>query len=358
MLTPMDDYLIHQAAQTVDQPATSDRNFYDRYYFSAFSITGEAFVTVAFGQYPNLNVTDGFANAVVDGQQYIVRASRELNGDRGDTSAGPVRVEVLQGLQRLRVICEPNQWGLSFDLTFDARSQPYEEPRFLRRAGPRVVQDYLRYTQTGRWSGTLTVEGRQFVVEPEHWYGARDRSWGVRPVGEQPQGGWRAAGGTFYWNWAPVQFSDRSLLFTVSEEEDGHRWHDSTVLLPHGGTPVRMRDVRHDWTFRPGSRYFNGGRLSFRDPDGKDHLVLVHPIGPVWHMFGGGYGPPWRHGVYQGPLVVEGERWDLETPEAVRRVSGLDETLCAFEWDGETGYGPFEFACFGPYRPYGFTGMQ
>jgi hypothetical protein len=355
MLTPMDDFLIHQAAETLDHPATSDRNFYDRYYFSAFSIDGSAFAAVAFGQYPNLNVTDAFANAVIGDRQSIVRASRELNGDRGDTGIGPIRVEVLDGLKRLRVRCEPNEWGLSFDLTFEARSQAYEEPRFHRRAGPRVVQDYVRFTQTGRWSGSLAVEGRSFEVGPDTWYGARDRSWGIRPVGEQPPGGAPVPRGTFYWNWAPIQFDDRSLLFTVSEDQDGVRWHESTVLLPHGGTPVRMHDIRHEWRFRPGTRVFDGGRLSFRDPDNGEHLVDVRPLGLVWHMFGGGYGPPWRHGVYQGPLAVEGEVWDLSTEDAVRRVSGLDEVLCTFEMDGQTGYGPFEFACFGPYRPYGFA---
>ena len=160
MLSPMDDYLIHQAAETLDHPATSDTNFYDRYYFSAFSPESGAFIAVAFGQYPNLNVTDAFANAVLGERQYIVRGSRELNGDRGKTAAGPVRVEVLEGLSRLRVVCEPNDWGLSFDLTFEARSAPHEEPRFYRRAGPRVVQDYIRFTQTGRWSGTALIGDR------------------------------------------------------------------------------------------------------------------------------------------------------------------------------------------------------
>jgi len=218
-----------------------------------------------------------------------------------------------------------------------------------------VVQDYERFTQTGRWSGQLAVGDRTFAVSPDTWYGARDRSWGVRPVGEQPQGGWQAPRSTFYWNWAPVQFPDRTLLFTVSEDADGVRWHESTVLLPHGGEPVRMHDIRHDWRFKPGTRLFDGGRLTFRDPENREHAVTVRPLGPVWYMFGGGYGPPWRHGVYQGPLAVEGEVWDLSAEEAVRRVSGLDETLCTFELDGATGYGPFEFACFGPYRPYGFA---
>lgn len=356
MPTPMDDYLIHQTSDTLDHPATSDRNFYDRHYFSAYAKDGDGFVALAFGQYPNLGVTDAFANAVVGDKQYIVRASRELDGDRGDTRVGPISVEVLEGLKRLRIVCEPNAWGLSFDLTFEAASPAYQEPRFFRLAGPRVVQDYTRYTQTGRWSGSLLVGDRTFTVEPEGWWGARDRSWGIRPVGEPEPTGAPRPRGTFYWNWAPIEFADRSLLYTVSEDGDGGRWHQSTVLLPHdGGEPVQMRDIRHDLTFVEGTRMVDGGVVTFRDPDGGEHRLTLRPLGPVWHMFGGGYGPPWRHGVYQGSLAVDGEVWDLPTDEARGRVSGLDETLCAFDLDGETGYGPFEFACFGPYRPYGFS---
>ena len=33
-LSPLDDYPVHQAAQVIRHPATSDRNFYDRYYFN------------------------------------------------------------------------------------------------------------------------------------------------------------------------------------------------------------------------------------------------------------------------------------------------------------------------------------
>src|SRR5438445_13343226 len=36
-----DDYPVHQAAEFIRHPQTSDRNFYDRYYFNAFDTAGE-----------------------------------------------------------------------------------------------------------------------------------------------------------------------------------------------------------------------------------------------------------------------------------------------------------------------------
>ena len=43
MITSFDDYCIHQTHEPVAQPAQSDRNFYDRYWFNGFDPDG-AFV--------------------------------------------------------------------------------------------------------------------------------------------------------------------------------------------------------------------------------------------------------------------------------------------------------------------------
>ena len=40
-VTAWDDFPVHQASEWIAHPATSDRNFYDRYYFNAFDTTGE-----------------------------------------------------------------------------------------------------------------------------------------------------------------------------------------------------------------------------------------------------------------------------------------------------------------------------
>ncbi|HXK34154.1 MAG TPA: hypothetical protein VNM91_09100, partial [Dehalococcoidia bacterium] len=71
-ITPLDDYLVHQTPETVDRVYTSDRNFYDRYFYGALSLDGRAYLMVAFGCYPNVGVMDAFATAVIDGKtQYI-----------------------------------------------------------------------------------------------------------------------------------------------------------------------------------------------------------------------------------------------------------------------------------------------
>ncbi len=360
MLTPLDDYLAHQAPETFDRVATSDKNFFDRYYFNCHDREGAVLLALGMGLYPNLGVIDAFTSIVVDGAQHVIRSSRVLGADRMNTTVGPHTVEVLEGLRRLRIRCAPNEWDVSYDLTFEGVTFPYAEPRFYRRTGPRVTQDYLRMTQCGRWTGAITVAGRTYEVTPDRWWGARDHSWGIRPVGE-PEGRTAlhaSAPRSFYWNWSPQQYPDFCLMYTVSEEQDGSRWHEAGGILPivtSDGPPVGFTSVRHNLRVVPGTRAFDGGELFLTTEDGRELHVTGRPLTTL-HMSGVGYGGDWRHGIYRGPLAVEGERWNLSDPETVRRISGLHEVLC--EWTvegGPTGLGVFEFLCAGPYDPYGWV---
>ena len=99
VLTPLDDFLAHQIPETFDHVGTSDRNFFDRYYFNCHDLDGEVFLGFGMGVYPNLNVIDAFVSIVYDGKQHIVRGSRLLGRDRLDARVGPLAVEVLEGLR-------------------------------------------------------------------------------------------------------------------------------------------------------------------------------------------------------------------------------------------------------------------
>jgi hypothetical protein len=93
MLSPLDDYLVHQTPFTVDRVFTSDRNFYDRYYYGMNTLDGSVAMIIGFGAYPNAGVMDAFATVAVDGKaQHIVRASKELGHDRMNTRVGPIGV--------------------------------------------------------------------------------------------------------------------------------------------------------------------------------------------------------------------------------------------------------------------------
>ncbi len=357
MLSRLDDYLVHQIAEPVSHVATSDRNFFDRYYFGCHDTEGKVFLMLAFGQYPNLGVTDAFVTVAHEGKQHVVRTSRELGDDRMDTKVGPISVEVLEPLRCHRIRCEPNEWGIEFDLTFEGRVGLYLEPRFFRRTGNRVTQDYLRSTQTGRYEGWIKVAGQTFEVTPERYWGSRDHSWGVRGVGEPEPPGYRPpGGGTFFWNWACIQMPGYTILYTVSEEADGRRWNDSSVRLwpiDSGKEPDHLRSVHH-LEFISGTRQLKRATLEMTEEGGRGFKIECDPLMVLW-MSTCGYGGDWRHGMYHGDLEVQGLTHDLSDPETARRLAGLHETVCRFEIEGEVGYGVFELAAFGVYPRYGFN---
>ena len=49
-VTSWDDYPVHQSSDWIAHVATSDRNFYDRYYFNAFDHGGEWMAIFGLGQ--------------------------------------------------------------------------------------------------------------------------------------------------------------------------------------------------------------------------------------------------------------------------------------------------------------------
>ena len=142
----------------------------------------DLFMVFGLGQYPNLGVTDAFVCISHGDIQHTVRASRELGSDRMDTSVGPFKFEVIEGLKKLRITCDENEWGIGFDVTWNGSQPPLEEPKSIKKSFNRTTMENARFAQTGTYSGTVEVAGKSYDVRPDKWKGARDRSWGVRSV--------------------------------------------------------------------------------------------------------------------------------------------------------------------------------
>ena len=364
-LSSWDDFPVHQVAETVRHSATSDRNFYDRYYFNCHSNDGEAFLVFGLGQYPNLSVQDAFACVVVGDEHRVVRASREL-GDRMDTSVGPMRVEVVRPLHELRIVAEESGHDVTFDLTWTGSIPAFEEPRqYLRKHG-RVLFDTMRLAQTGQWSGWIQTGGHRFEVTPDRWWGTRDRSWGVRPVGEEEPAGIRTDGQmTGMWNYAPMQFEDHSILYILNEHVGGHRELEEAVRIWNDPDrePEWLGRPEHACVLTPGTRRVESSVLSFPEAPGGGIEISVEPLMDCWLMHGTGYGidPDWRHGMYQGPLVVQGRQMDYEADAA--SLFGLVDQVARFTQsggvaDGAVGHGLHEFFFIGDFPHYGLVGWD
>ncbi len=364
-ISPMDEYLAHQTTDTFDYVFTSDRNFYDRYYFNCHPSSDELFLIAGLGQYPNLGVTDAFVTISHGTRQYTVRASRELGSDRLDTSVGPLSVEVVEGLRALRVRCAPNEWGVAFDLLFEGTVPALEEPKSRNRSRARITQDVSRYAQVGTWSGTLEVAGQRYDVDPTAWQGARDHSWGVRPVGEPEAPGIRLLDMQnrtvgFRHDWLPMQFADAMIKVSLDSDCDGHVMQQESVKVWRIGIDKPNEDMGRPEvaiTYIPGTREIAKSVVTLHPPSGRPVRSINTPLRTVYLAAGSGYRPDadWGHGTWRGEHVVQGLVHDMSTQALRAPWAFLNETLCRFELDtGEVGYGMHENMCIGIHRPSGF----
>lgn len=346
-----DDYPIHQTPDSVAYSGT-DRNFYDRYFFNGYAPDGSGFFAVAFGVYPHLDVADAHFCVVRGGLQHCLHASRKLDMERMELACGPVRIEIFEPLQKLRVIVEGE--GIAADITFTGRAFPIEEPRFTWRIGPRTIMDYTRLTQNGRYEGWIEVDGVRTVL-PSGTAGTRDRSWGVRPVGAaDPQ----FAGGMpqFFWQWTPINLASRSVFYHLNAHADGTPWNTRAVIAPDGNGPEAFTESHtpHMATqLAPGTRWPASSVLSI----GEERFML-EPVSR-FQMRGLGYtSPKWGHGLDHGVLEVEREDIDLASIDPARPDNLHVQMLCQVTApDGETGMGVFEQLAIGDYAPLGLEGL-
>jgi hypothetical protein len=358
----MDDYPLHQIAEPISFVGTSDRNFYDRYYFNLHASSGDLFMVMGLGQYPNLAVQDAFACVTRNGRHHVVRASREL-GDRMDTSVGPFRVEVIEGLKRLRFVLEPTEHAIACDLVWTGAIAAFLEPRQYVRKHGRVLFDTRRLAQTGCWSGTLTVDGETFTVTPDRWWGTRDRSWGVRPVGEQEHPGIRGPEGqlTGMWNYSPMQFADHSILYMLNETDDGRRVLEEAIRIWNDGRrePEWLGRPEYEHALASGTRMIERSTIAFPGAPGGGFSVTATPLVTAYIAIGTGYGmeDDWRHGMYQGPLAVQYHEYKQEDLEAWGWYGVVDHVARFETSTGDTGFGLHEHGFFGPFPKYGLKEM-
>ena len=278
MLSPFDDFPIHPSADPIATPATGDPNHYDRYWFNGHQSDGDFYFGAAMGHYPVRGVIDAAFSLVIDGVEHSIFASGAMPLDRS-TTIGPIRVEVPEPMRTIRYVVEPNEHGIACDLTFRATTVAVEEPRQQRRSPEGILlTDHTRLTQWGTWEGTITVDGDELRIDPAEVSGTRDRSWGIRPVGEQLHVLRQPMPFQVFWLWAPLHFGDRFTHLAFHEHEDGRRWLETALVLdpiPDGASACSTAGVRechgigYELEWEPGRREMRRGHLWFDDPDGR-----------------------------------------------------------------------------------------
>jgi hypothetical protein len=359
MLTKADDYPIHQSPEPIAYAGPS-RNFYDRYFFNGYHREEDVFFAAAMGIYPQLDIMDAALSLIVDGVQHNLCASRIMRNERMATAVGPIKVTVVEPLQRLRLEVNDAERGIAASLEFTARAPAQEEPRFTRRAGAQIMMDATRMTQHGVWSGLITLRGRRIDVRPDTWWGCRDRSWGIRGVGApdaQPNPG--AARPQFYWLWAPLNFPEGGTLYHLNDDAHGRPWNTNGVYVPCSGEAEQMVSSSARIEYASGTRHARAATIRFERLGGGAAEITLQPRFH-WYMKGVGYGhPEFSHGSYHGELATGYDEYRLaDVDDATNlHIQAICDTQLSGDFGQHTGRGVLEQLIVGPHGPSGFREM-
>ena len=367
MLNRMDDYPIHQTPEPIAHPASSDPNVYDRTWFNGYNDDGTRYFGLGMAVYPHRGILDcHFSTVEAGGLQHCFYASRRAPQERTDMSVGPFRLEITEPLRSARVIIDDNESGVACDLTFSARTSAIQEARQVLWQGQRKAMDATRFAQFGRWSGIVSTPDGEFTVDEDTWSGTKDRSWGVRPVGERMQVGAPNLPGGIFFLWAPLQWDDHITHAVFFDGPNGEALVREGAVAPlfasEADIPEELDHVAthmataiHRVDYHPGTRLARHAELDLIDTQGNVRTIEMEPL--LRFQFKGlGYGHrEWGQGMWKGELAVGGESFDplaldLLAPDNIHvqqvvRVS-----------DGEqSGIGALEQLVIGPYAPAGFT---
>jgi len=367
MLSKMDDYPIHQTSEPVAHPASSDRHRYDRYWFNGYQDDGAFYFGVGAALYPNLGIFDCGVSVVVDGMQYSFHGSRRASNEPTDLDCGPWKLEIQEPMKRLRITLDDNESGVSGELQWIPRTANIEEGhQYLRRRVGRM--EATRFNQFGYWEGELRCDGTTVAIDPSRVFGTKDRSWGIRPVGDPaPPGAPPEHGGVFFL-WAPLHWPDRVTHMGLFENEHGVPWHFDGMKCPVYDDPEKIPGVEdpgteflasgtHRLEFIPGTRRASHAEIDLVDMRGDTETIDLEPL-LCFRMRGIGYThPEWGHGRWKGELAIGGDRFkcdevdenalpNVHIQQVVRAKSGASE-----------GIGVLEQIHLGPHARYGWKGF-
>ncbi|HPP82460.1 MAG TPA: hypothetical protein PLZ50_02710 [Rubrivivax sp.] len=372
MITLLDEHAVHQTTEPLARPATSERNFYDRWFFAGYADDGRYVFEAALGLYPNRRVMDAHFSVLADGVQHCFHASRRAPLERTETTVGPFALRIEQPLRVLHLGLDDAASGLACRLRFTARSAPGEEPRSVLYDDERLVMQTTRFVQFGRWDGEFCVDGRRQAVAGA--LGVRDRSWGIRPCGE-PEGGAPSRvqhAPSVYWAWAPINFRDLCTQFNTFEDPQGRALQRSAVVqpayddaaaIPPAPDPAErtLPQAALKLRWQRGTRWPAGGTIEMADAGGARWHLELQPLATLLTKGLGYQHPEWGHGLWKGEMALGHERWRIDELEPLRHDHVHVHQLVRAHLGGpggeRSGVGTLETLCLGPHAPSGFAAL-
>ncbi|GDX34322.1 hypothetical protein LBMAG16_11530 [Actinomycetes bacterium] len=165
----------------------------------------------------------------------MARHVRKVDGDQDDFRVGPITIDIAEPLKRIHLTASPSAvTPVSFDITFTARTAPYQLRRGTMKAKHEIIWDQSHMFQSGIYNGSYTHNGETHRID--NWWGQRDHSWGVRSHARCP-----------LWMWMPIQLEEGMLSVWHWEYPNGARVYTDGCFAPADGSePIPVIDFQHD----------------------------------------------------------------------------------------------------------------
>lgn len=355
-LIAADEGFTHQIVDTFSTVSQSDYAWTEKVCGTLGAKDGSLQISFGFGKYTNRNVVDAYAGVSRNLEQWTVRASRSLNSDVNTINAGPIKYEIIEALNVIRVSLEKNDiHNITFDVTLTGILPCQLEEREDRRvlSGIRHSANQIRYHQIGLASGWVEIDGKRTEIKPSEWFMIRDHSWGIRPgVGnpltdleeENPDGN---ASVDILALWNPMLLMDkdgkasglfqyylqyRSPQFKL-EKLQGNKEFTNAM-------PVEIVSMKPHLNFNPDNLRLLSGHYDMTFKDGSTSQLKFKKLSDTGFHLGAGLYLGFdgkHHGSWRGQLHIEGEYFnDCSTIENTLRLNQFRDCLIEV-WDEEAG---------------------
>jgi hypothetical protein len=323
-LTAADELFSHQlvAPRSVtlhESPAWAERCYY------LLLADDDLILNTGRALYPHAGRRTAFAAAVVGTTMHALRAAEPLAaGDDPDRpDVGPVRIEVVEPLRRVRLVLDDPGGPLAFDLTYEARFPPVASDRNRIELKGEVVTDYMNFFQSGVYSGVVRVDGREVAVRDRA--GFRDRGWGLRKHEGSPRRGLVVFVG--------AELPGESLYALLYETASARRAFTNGWRMDETGVADRVVAAEHDLDFD--GALLRGGRVELEMASGETREVTIDVRTRLFLSAVGYTADP--AGKEPGR-----DRHDLADAAARAALEGQTDNGCVFVVDGVEGHGYVE----------------
>lgn len=380
LLTPYDEFPVHQAPHPFSYVPSTDYAWDDGYWFGAFNPEEKVFFGLYMRVNPNADMIGGCVLLNVAGHQLTVRFNRCWRRNF-NLEVGPIKIEFVEPLRKIRLSVAEHGSGLSCEILWEGTSPAFLEEHHIATNRGRRTTDQTRYSQPGKTSGWLKWNDREWKLDPVTWSGSRDHSWGLyasRPplsplpsylppkAADGPQRAMRF--------WTCFRTEPFSGFFHLHETAEGVQCKMNDVFgTPFGGRifkgwgeeNIELVSGSHKCTFEPGTRILRQADFALTDVQGRDWRIVFDVASPPWITQPmGAYPGGWTDGgtfhTYHGSeeLAIEWDVGDFSVqpfryvPHVVKG-DAADEGFSTGTTIGDMVHGPEYLAAVTTYAPDG-----